>query len=125
MAIKASEISGAELEIMQILWDSDKPMKIQEICDSDSRGARNYSTVATLLGRMKEKGAVHAEKIGKTYYYSPLIDREKYKKKQTKNLVQKLYNGSVKELAAALFKDSGLKKSDFDEIRAMIDERER
>ena len=73
---------------------------------------------------MKDKGAVSAEKIGKTFYYSSCVDKEKYKKKQTKRLIQKLYNGSVKELAAALFKDSGLKKSDFDELREMIDERE-
>lgn len=124
MSERTTEISGAELEIMQILWGGGKPMKIQEICDADGRGTRNYSTVATLLGRMKDKGAVSAEKIGKTFYYLPCVDREKYKKKQTKRLIQKLYNGSVKELAAALFKDSGLKKSDFDELREMIDERE-
>ena len=74
MSERIAEISGAELEIMQILWDGDKPMKIQEICDADGCGARNYSTVATLLGRMKDKGAVSAEKIGKTFYYSPCVD---------------------------------------------------
>lgn len=124
MSDKTTEISSAELEIMQILWNSDKPMKIQQICDADGCGARNYSTVATLLGRMREKGAVYAEKVGKTFYYSPCVDREKYKSKQTKKLIQKLYNGSVKELAAALFKDSSLDKSDFDELRSMIDEQE-
>ena len=35
MSEKTTEISGAELEIMQILWDGGKPLKIQEICDAD------------------------------------------------------------------------------------------
>ena len=51
------EISGAELEIIQILWDLGKPAKTQEICDYSGGSPRNYSTTATLLGRMKEKGA--------------------------------------------------------------------
>lgn len=124
MSKKTIEISSAELEIMQVLWNSEKPMKIREICDEGRGEPRNYSTVATLLGRIKEKGAVNVEKVGKTFYYTPAIDREKYKRKQTKNLIQRLYNGSVKELAAALFKDSNLNKADFDELRAMIDNRE-
>ena len=45
---------------------------------------------------MKEKGAVAVSKENKINYYTPVLDRETYKKTQTKTLVQKLYNGSVK-----------------------------
>ena len=103
---KSNEISGAELEVMQVLWENNRAMKVQEVCDELKDHDWEYRTVATLLTRMKEKGAVAVSKENKINYYTPVLDRETYKKTQTKTLVQKLYNGSVKDLEA----DSGMRK---------------
>lgn len=117
------EISGAELEIIQILWDLGKPAKIQEICDCSGGSPRNYSTTATLLGRMKEKGAVKAERVGKTFYYSPLISKTEYVNAQTKRFISRLYDGSVKTLAAALFSSDRLTAADMAELRDLLEKR--
>ncbi len=117
------EISGAELEIIQILWDLGKPSKIQEICDYSGGSSRNYSTTATLLGRMKEKGAVKAERVGKTFYYSPLISKTEYVNAQTKRFISRLYDGSVKTLAAALVSSDRLTAADMTELRDLLEKR--
>ena len=70
---------------------------------------------------MKEKGAVAVSKENKINYYTPVLDRETYKKTQTKTLVQKLYNGSVKDLAVSLFRSDEMTDDDIDEIRRMFD----
>ncbi len=118
---KTNELSGAELEVMQILWKSDRPMRVQEVCDALESRKWEYRTVATLLIRMREKGAVRCVKENKVNYYTPLLDKESYTKSQTKNFVQKLYNGSVKDLAVSLFKSEELSKEDIEEIRKMFD----
>lgn len=118
---KVNEISGAELEVMQILWKHNKAMKVQEVCDELPEGKWEYRTVATLLLRMKEKGAVKCHKENKVNCYTPILDRETYTKTQTKSFVQKLYNGSVKELAVSLFKSDAMSKEDIEEIRKMFD----
>lgn len=115
------EISSAELEVMQILWKHNKAMKVQEVCDELPSNKWEYRTVATLLLRMKEKGAVKCYKDGKANYYTPILDREAYTKSQTKSFVQKLYNGSVKDLAVSLFKSDEMSEDDIDEIRKMFD----
>lgn len=115
------EISGAEFEVMQILWKYGKAMKVQEVCDELPKGKWEYRTVATLLMRMKEKGAVKCCKENKANYYTPILNREDYTKSQTKSFVQKLYNGSVKDLAVSLFKSDEMSKDDIEEIRKMFD----
>ena len=117
------EISGAELEIIQILWDLGKPAKTQEICDYSGGSPRNYSTTATLLGRMMEKGAVKSERVGKTFYYSPLISKTEYVNAQTKRFISRLYDGSVKTLAAALVSSDRLTAADMTELRDLLEKR--
>lgn len=114
------DISSAEFEVLQVLWKNNKPMKIQEICDSLQNNNWKYNTVGTFLMRMEEKGAVSSKKKDRTKYYKPLIKQEDYKTKQTKNLITKLYNGSVKDLAVSLFKSNDMTQEDIEEIRKMF-----
>jgi len=117
---KVYEISGAELEVMKILWNNNRAMKVQEVCDELEEGKWEYRTVATLLMRMKEKGAVSLTKENNVNYYAPTLDKESYTKSQTKTFVQKLYNGSAKELAVSLFKSEDMSEEDIEEIRRMF-----
>ncbi len=114
---KTKELSSAELEVMQILWKYNRPMKVQEVCDVLKPRKWEYRTVATLLIRMREKGAVACAKENNVNTYTPLLDKETYTKSQTKSFIQKLYNGSARDLAVSLFQSDALSKDDIDEIR--------
>ena len=117
---KKTEISAAELEVMQVLWEAETPMRVQDVCDRLTENNWKYKTVATLLMRMEEKGAVASQKEGKANLYRPLLDREIYQKEQTKNFVKRLYNGSVKDLAVSLFQSDDLTETDIAEIRELF-----
>ena len=116
-----NQISEAELEVMQILWEADEPLTVQLVCDRLPSGKWAYKTVGTLLVRMEEKGAVISEKRGRANFYTPVLDREEYTRAKTKDFVSKLYNGSVKELAVSLFKSEDMTEADIAEIRKMFD----
>lgn len=118
---KTHSISAAELEVMKVLWQAGEPLSVQNVCDRLPKRKWAYKTVGTLLIRMEEKGAVASEKKGRTNFYSPLLDKEKYQKEQTKDFVSKLYNGSVKELAVSLFKTEDMTEEDILKIRKMFD----
>lgn len=120
MENKAFEISEAELEVIKVLWKTDKPMTAQEVCDSVVNKEWKYTTASTLLSRLVEKGAVAYDKKGKSYLYYPIIKKEDYKQSQTKNLVSKLYDGSVKNLAVSLFKAGEMSPDDIEEIKKMF-----
>ena len=74
----AEKISDAELEVMQVLWQSGEPIPIARVRELlAQRREWDGSTVKTLLRRLCEKGAVQAEKR-EVFYYSPLISQQEY-----------------------------------------------
>ena len=118
---KKRDISDSEFEIMEVLWKSDEAVTAQDVCDALAEKNWKYSTVATFLGRLYEKGCVDHEKRGKFYYYTPILDEEEYKMSKTKTFLGRLYDGSVKNLVAALFNNKELSAKDVEEIKSMFD----
>ena len=113
-------ISGAELAVLQVLWENNRPMKIQEICDRLQNENWKYNTVATFLLRLEGKGAVQSKKQNRANYYIPLIKEEVYQQQQTKRLIAKLYHGSAKNLAVSLFRSNDMTAEDIAEIKEMF-----
>lgn len=68
---KLPQISEAEFEVMQIIWDK-APINTNEIVGLLS-AASDWSpkTIQTMLIRLEKKGAVTHEKEGRVYVYSP------------------------------------------------------
>lgn len=115
-----ANITEAELEIMKVLWRSDAPMSSYDICDRLEDKAWKYTTVSTLLSRLAEKGAITYEKRGKSYFYTPLLDENAYKIRQAKKLIGKIYDGSVKNLVAALYENKEISEQDIQEIKKLF-----
>ena len=118
---KNSTISDSELEVMQILWKEHRPMKIQEVLDCLKSNNWKYNTVGTLLLRLEAKGAVSSFKNGRVIEYTPVLNEEEYKQNRTKSFVEKLYNGSVKDLTVSLFKSEAMTAEYIAEIKKMFD----
>ena len=116
----AEKISGSELEVMKLLWRSEDALPITEIREKlqQSRGWEP-ATIKTLVSRLVGKGAVNQEKRN-VYYYSPLISEKEYNTWATKDLISRLYNGSARDLVAALVHSDGLTKEDIEELRQMF-----
>ena len=113
----AARISGAELDVLEVLWQAEGPMPI-----ADVRGAleqSHSSTVKTLLRRLCEKKAVEAEKR-EVFYYRPLLSRREYQIWSTRSLIDKVYRGSARSLVAALVERSQLSREDLAELRAVL-----
>lgn len=117
-------IGEAELEIMKVLWKAGEPVNLNYITKAVASKNWKRTTISTYLTRLADKGAILAEKQAGLYFYSPLISAKEYRKSQTKKLVKRLYNGSIKELAVSLFEDEKLSAEDLRELRAIFDEKE-
>lgn len=114
------QITDAELEVMKVLWQADEPVTSGDICEALPENNWAYTTVATLLSRLTEKGAVAFKKNGKTKYYTAMIKEGDYQAEQTRHLVLKLYNGSVKNLVANLIESNDISKEDIEEIKKLF-----
>lgn len=114
---KKLSISDAELEIVNILWQAEVPISAYEIRQRlNEQNQWERTTVLTLIRRLVEKGVLKQEKR-EIYYYSTNISKEEYVQRETKQFIQKMYQGKSKDLIAALFQQENLTLGDIEELK--------
>lgn len=120
--VKKNSISDAELEILNVLWQTKQPLSAFEIRNRLNETRQwERTTVLTLIRRLVDKGFINQEKRD-VYYYSPNVAREDYRREETKNFITRLYQGNSKDLVAALFMDDNLSQKDIEELRAYFNQ---
>ena len=112
----AEKISDSELEVMKLLWRAGDALPVTEIRETLQR-TRGWE--ATTVNRLVSKGALRQEKRN-VFYYSPLITEREYNAWATDSLIRRLYNGSARELVAALVRSEGLTQQDIAELRDLF-----
>ena len=115
--MKPLNITAAEMEIMQVVWNSEGTVTSSEIMAA--LPGKKLTTIVTLAGRLIEKGVLASEKVGRSHahQYSALISEKEYKKIQTRNLLSTVHKGSAKSLLSALFDGDGLTAADLKELK--------
>ena len=115
-------ISEAEAVVMEVLWRT-APRSSEEILAElgPSQGWQE-GTVKSLLNRLLRKQAVHAERDGRRYLYTPLLTRGQYVQQQSKSLLDRLFGGRVAPLVAHFSEQRKLSKKDIAELRKLLRE---
>jgi len=112
-----AKISEAELEVMKILWREAKPVPFGDIrAELNRKKGWEKSTIATLLRRLQDKGAVSAQEQ-RVRYYIPNITSEDYIQSEEQSMIDRLYGGSAKNLVAALCSRGKLTQADIDDLK--------
>ena len=97
------QLSDTELEIMKIVWGNPEKITLFTYI-MDGLAARGKpcqkNTLIVLLSRLMNKGFLSAKKIGRRNEYTTLISEEEYRTAQTKNFLDKVYEGSAKGLVS-------------------------
>lgn len=116
------KLSEAELTVMNVLWQKERPMRTGEIAEKIEDKEWSMSTIQALLARLADKKAIYIEKQGKFKLYHPLITQKDYQKIETIDFYNLVHRHSVKSLFSSLVDAGSLKKEDLDELRKMIEE---
>ena len=118
------KISDAELEIMKIVWGNPQEVTLfSNIMDGlAARGKPcQKNTLIVLLSRLMNKGFLNARKIGRRNEYTTLVSETEYQTAQTKNLLEKVYEGSAKGLVSNLIMGDLLSDEEYDELKKMLE----
>ena len=109
--------------IMHILW-AQKKVSARAITDAlNEDEAVAHSTVQTLLRKLEVKGAVAHEVDERTFLFYPLVEEHKAKKSATRQLIDRVFGGSIAGLMAHLLENEKISKAELEEIRQRINER--
>ena len=81
------------------------------------------NTIYTLITRAVNKGFIQRTDPG--FICTPLVSREEIQRHENQTLLNRLYNGSAKQLFARMMGDHTFSKEDLTDIRAMLDQEEK
>ncbi|MCG3166154.1 MAG: hypothetical protein POELPBGB_01930 [Bacteroidia bacterium] len=113
------ELTKAEEQIMQVLWDIKKGF-VKDILEKLDEPKPAYNTVSTIVRILETKGFVSHNSYGKTHEYFPLVERENYKRDVTKTIVEKYFDGSVRNLVSFFVDEKKINLKDIDFILQQI-----
>ena len=118
------QISDAELEIMKIVWGNPEDVTLFPYI-MDRLAARGKpcqkNTLIVLLSRLMNKGFLSAKKIGRRNEYTTLVSEAEYQTAQTKNFLDKIYEGSAKGLVSNLIMGDLLADEEYEELKRLLE----
>lgn len=117
-------ISEAESAVMEVLWRS-SPVTTEEVVAAlKDQQEWQEPTIKTLLNRLLNKGAISAERDGRRYLYSPVLQRDQWLASESTGLMDRLFGGRVAPLVAHFSKQRKLSKKDLADLKRLIEELE-
>jgi len=115
------ELTRAEDQVMQILWQLEKAV-VKDIIEEMPEPKPAYNTVSTIVRILETKGFVNHKAYGKTHEYFPLISKDKYTRFYLNNLIKGYFNGSFQNLVSFFTQEEKLKVKDIDQLVKKLEE---
>ncbi len=122
MTAESVRISAAESVIMEALWKR-RPLSAEDIvADVAAEQGWTDATVKTLINRLLTKEAITAERDGRRYLYSPKLERADYVSEESRNLIDRLFEGRLSSLVTHFSEREQLSADDIAELKRLIQE---
>lgn len=116
-------LTEVELEFMNVVWDLEGGTVRDILAELNKTRERAYTSVATVLKIMEQKGFLTSARRDRSLVYHPSVPKAEYQKKTLKNLSSKLFNDTPAALVARLVEDEDVTSETLEEIRAILNER--
>ena len=117
-------LTEAEWTVMECLWEKSPRTGRETVSWLDQKMGWTRSTVLTMLRRLEAKGAVAGDTEGELKTFRPLITREDVAVRETENLLERAYKGSLSLLVSSLTKKQSLPQNEIEELYAILREME-
>ncbi len=114
-------LPDSELDVMLAVWRCGGEASAPEIGAGLGR-VLTASALHSYLKRLEERGFLSCRKEGKVNIYTALIQEAEYRRAEGGAVLEKLYDGSLKTFAAALWDGGRLTAQEVSELRAYLDE---
>jgi BlaI family penicillinase repressor len=114
----------AELAILQILWNRG-PSTVREVHTALRSRGTGYTTALKQMQVMTEKGLLARSERFRSHVYEPRLPREQAQLQLTRNLLQRAFDGSAKNLVLGALSSQPISRSELAEIREMIEKFEK
>jgi predicted transcriptional regulator len=107
---------------MRVLWD-DGAGNVQKVLQGlTGEPQLAYTTVQTTLNVLQRKGKVKRKLVGRAFEYSAIVSQEAADSLAIKDVLQKVFRGSVDDLLLSLVRSKNLDARKLEELQAKLKE---
>jgi len=119
----AQSISGAEWEVMKILWDTG-PLAARDVYAAlPEKSDWAYKTVKTLLSRLVAKGTLDYDQIGNSYLYRTVVAREQMTRQEMRGLLSRVMGATLSPVLAHFIEEAELSDDEIAKLQQLLDEK--
>lgn len=119
--MKQLTLTKSETLVMNILWELKHGACVAEILEHYANPKPAYTTVATFLKILEQKGFVeHRKGAGKQLIYSPLMTKERYQRQVMSDVKNTLFGGSGFSVISFFAQQEQLSEAEIDELLLLI-----
>lgn len=121
MTRKIEKLTAQEEDAMLVVWQQ-KGGTVKDFLGQMPEPRPPYTTLASVIKNLVRKGYVAAQKVGNTYYYTPAISEEEYKRCFLSDIVRNYFSNSYREMVSFFAEEQKLSQEELQEILHTIQE---
>jgi BlaI family penicillinase repressor len=122
---KSIRITEAEWEVMAVAWER-SPVAASTVFEALARRKQwTLATVRTLLRRLVNKGALRQQAEGKRYLYTARISMAECARRESDSFLDRVLGRAPSEAILHLVKRADLSRQDIQELRRILNDKEK
>jgi len=112
-------LSNAEEQLMNYLWEMETAF-MKDLLEAYPDPKPATTTVATLLKRLADKGAISFKTFGNSREYYPLIKKTDYFSKKVNTIIKNFFNDSPSQFASFFTKETNMSDKELESLKEII-----
>jgi predicted transcriptional regulator len=114
-------LTEVELELMNVIWELGDNVLVKDVQTALPAGRDlAYTSVATIMKILEQKGILKSTKAERAYTYRPLISRSEYEAASLRHLAKSLFHDDPSSMVMRLIDDRALSKNELEAIRKVL-----
>ena len=112
----STTLTGAELEIMHVVWGLEQAT-VRDVYEAlRERRKVAYTSVMTVMKILEQKGYLKKTQVERAYVYRAAQPQRQVIGDMVKDFVNRVFNGSAKPLLVHLVEENRLSREEMEEI---------
>jgi len=119
---RVRKLSPSNLEIMNIVWAKGEVSvnDIFEAINAKRVDKLRRTTIQVQMNRLEDYGWLKHKIIGRTFFYSALVEEQKTRKKILNDTINRVFGGSRAELVKCMLENSDVSPEDIRKLRELL-----
>ncbi len=105
--------------IMAVLWERGEATSA-EVHEALAARGLAFTTIATMLRKMEDKGVVAHRAEGRQFVYRPTVSEDQVRRSMVGQLVERLFGGDPKALVAHLVSEQEIDADELEQLRRRL-----